>query len=210
MIYIVATTDIQIKNKKIKEYTKNSDTLVFDGSVVTKDVLRDYAQSVDLFGSSPVLIIEGFIKEGKETLGVKELVVLKESPTVFIFCEDVLKAADQKKYAAYADITVSAEKKLASVPKVNVFAVADAYGRKDKITAWILYRDAISHGIEPEAISGMLFWKIKTLILQGTKVFDIEVLKKNSGELVSLYHDAHLGRKDFVVGLEQFILNTLS
>lgn len=210
MIYIVATNDTSVRNSTITKYAQSRDCITIDSRECTVALLRDYASSSDLFGASPIIVIDGFIKEGNETLNTKDLALLKDSPTVFIFCEETLTAANQKKYSAYADITVKVDKKPVVAPKVNVFAIADAYGRKDKITTWVLYRDAVTSGLEPEAIAGMLFWKIKTLIIQGNKTFGIENLKKHSGKLVKLYHDAHLGKKDFVVGLEQFILTTLS
>ena len=96
-----------------------------------------------------------------------------------------------------------------TIPKINVFGIADAFSNRNKIEAWILYREAVSQGIPPEEISGIIFWKIKTMILSGSKFFSLDELKNNSSELVSLYHNAHRGESDFVIGLEQFILNSL-
>ena len=48
------------------------------------------------------------------------------------------------------------------------------------------------------------------MILNGTKFFSKEELKKASSELVSIYHKAHRGEYDFTISLEQFILSSLS
>jgi hypothetical protein len=48
------------------------------------------------------------------------------------------------------------------------------------------------------------------MILNGTKVFTKDELKKRSSELVSIYHRAHGGEVDFTISLEQFILNSLN
>jgi predicted RNA methylase len=42
------------------------------------------------------------------------------------------------------------------------------------------------------------------------KVFSKEELKNNSSLIVYLYHKAHRGEFDFYIGIEQFILNSLS
>ncbi len=139
-----------------------------------------------------------------------DLTFFKDSKTIFIFLEDKLLASEQKKYIKYAQVEKFEEKKIIQVPKVNTFAIADAFARHDKIGTWMLYREAIEAGTSPEAISGILFWKIKTMILEGTKTFSINNLKNQSSAIVSLYHRAHRGESDFTLGLEQFILTTLS
>ena len=96
------------------------------------------------------------------------------------------------------------------LPKINIFGIADAYARRDKINTWSLYQNAVQEGISPEEISGILFWKIKMMILDGTKFFKKEELYNISSSLVSIYHEAHRGETDFTIALEQFILSTLS
>ena len=73
-----------------------------------------------------------------------------------------------------------------------------------------MYREGVESGIEPEAIAGILFWKIKTMILNGSRMFSIDELKNQSSKIVSIYHLAHRGEVDFIVSLEQFILTSLS
>jgi len=210
MIYIVASINIQKKNLYIHKKIDGNDSIFLQSQETTKQNLLEYASSVNLFGVSPTIVIEGFLKEGKDTLLAKDLKIIQESNTIFIFSEDILKIADQKKYEKYATIEIYTEKKVTQTPRINVFAIADAYGRKDKVGTWVLYREAIDKGTEPEAIAGMIFWKIKTLLLSGTIVFNKKLLKKYSGELVELYHESHQGKKDFPIALEQFILSTLS
>ena len=116
----------------------------------------------------------------------------------------------EKKYKKYATVEKFENKELKKIPPINTFSIADAFAKGNKIEAWTLYRRAIELGVEPEAISGMLFWKIKTMILNGNKVFSIKELQNQSKNIVSLYHNSHKGNCDFVVGLEQFILSSLS
>jgi DNA polymerase III delta subunit len=127
-----------------------------------------------------------------------------------VFVEEKLLVGEVKKYKKYAVIEDFSIESVKQVSKTNVFGIAEAFSRKDKIGTWVLYRDAISKGVAPEEISGIIFWKIKTMLLNGARVFSVPELKKVSSELVSLYHKAHMGECDFVIGLEQFILSTLN
>jgi len=202
--------DNKKKSVYLKTLTKNSDPIVLRDSDVSKEAINNYAGAASLFGDKLVVVVENIISEGKVFLNDEELKQLKDSQNTFIFIEDKLLASNEKKYKKFAEIVSFEEKKTVQAPKINTFAIADAFGQQDKIKAWILYREAVDAGVEPEPISGILFWKIKTMLLNGTRVFTPEALKKQSSELVSLYHRAHRGETDFVIGLEQFILSFLS
>jgi DNA polymerase III delta subunit len=210
MIYILAGTDRAKRSVAYAKIVSDREVMSVSSAAVSRESLLGYAGMTSLFGETPAIVIDTFVKENKTLLSADLLLQLKNSPTLFIFLEDALLASDEKKYEKYAAISRFEAKKPAQAPKINIFAIADAYGKRDKIAAWVLYCQAIDRGTEPEAISGIIFWKIKTMIQNGAKAFDPEDLKQQSGRLVSLYHKAHRGECDFTVGLEQFILSNLS
>jgi hypothetical protein len=189
---------------------KNNQPIFVPGKDISKEMFFNQSGSSSLFGEQSIFVFEDFIRDKEIELKDEEILPLKDSPNIFIFKEDKLLAPDLKKYKKYATIEDLSSTAIKQAPKVNVFGVADAFARKDKIQTWILYRDAVSLGVAPEEISGILFWKIKTMILNGTKVFTKDELKKRSSELVSIYHRAHGGEVDFTISLEQFILNSLN
>ena len=210
MIYILSGNDTKKKNSYLKKLYKDDLPIFAPNKDVGKSELFDRALSVSLFGGSPIVVLENIIKEDNITFSQEDLSVLKDSETVFIFLEEKLLASDLKKYKKYAtieDFSVDIKKQIS---KINIFDIADAFSRKDKIGTWIIYREAISQGVSPEEISGIIFWKVKTMILAGTKFFSVNELKNLSSNLVSIYHDSHRGESDFVIGLEQFILSSLS
>ncbi len=210
MIYILTGNDTKKKNAYLKKLYKDDQLIsVLDGTI-TKEILFDQAHSLSLFGGSPVVVAEGVIKEGSIILSSSDLLILKESETTFVLLEEKILASDLKKYQKYATIEDFSIKEVKQTSKIQVFDIADSFSRKDKMSTWILYRNAVLAGISPEEISGILFWKIKTMILNGTKFFKIDELKIQSSELVSIYHRAHRGELDFIIGLEQFILSSLS
>lgn len=210
MIYILSGNDTKKKNIYLKKLYKNNTPTFVPNNGVVKEMLLDYAHSVSLFGGEEVFVFEGLLKEGNITLSGEDIDVLKESENVFVFIEDKLLAPELKKYKKYATIEDFSSVIAKPAPKINVFNIADSFSRRDKINTWILYREAVSVGVAPEEISGIIFWKIKSMILSGTKFFSPDELKKKSSELVSIYHKSHRGDIDFTIGLEQFILSSLS
>ena len=210
MIYLLLGNDAKAKKNYLKKINSGAEPLFFTGSNLTKAELFNLAQSVSLFGGVETVIIDQLLKESEEGYSSADLNILKESPTIFILLEEKLLAADLKKYSPKATILKFDQPTLKVVPKTNIFQITDSFANRDKIGTWILYRDAILRGAVPEEISGLLFWKIKTLILNGTKIFSKEELKSRSSQLVDLYHLAHRGETDFTIGLEQFILTALS
>ena len=210
MIYILVGDDTKSRNDYIKELTIGREVSFIGGQDLNKNLILRYSTNVSLFGELSTLIIESALKEETIILDALEWNLLKESETIFIFKEDKLTVSDQKKYKKYAEIKIFETKKVAVKEKFNTFQITDAYAKRNKITAWTLYREGIEEGVEPEAIAGLLFWKIKTMILSNSSVFNKDELKRNSSSILSIYHKAHRGEMDFIVGLEQFILSSLS
>jgi len=209
MIYILSGNDTKKKNTYLKKLFKENQPIFVPEASITREELLNHARSVSLFGGSPIVVIENMLNEENITLSPEDLLILKDSETAFVFMEEKLLAPEIKKYKKHAVIEDFSSSTTKKMPKMN-FGIADAFSRKDKIGTWVLYRDAILLGTSPEEISGIIFWKIKTMLLNGTKFFSAGELKNRSSELVSVYHRAHRGKCDFVIGLEQFILSSLS
>ncbi len=207
MIYLIVGNKTKEKSEQIKELTKDCEMVFLSTDTFTTNLLSNYAGSISLFGQNLAVIVDNVLKENE--FKKEELIALGDSSTLFIFIEDKMTLAEESKYKKYAKVLRFEKKDIKQVSKINSFALSDAYGLRNKINTWILYHQNITSGIEPEAISGMLFWKIKMMILNGTKTFTLDELKNQSKELVSLYHLAHAGEVDFVIGLEQFILSSL-
>jgi hypothetical protein len=210
MIYIYSGNDIKKKNSYLKKLYKNDEAILLPEQETTKELIFNYRDSVTLFGGNQIIILENLLKSESVTFSQEDILSLRDSKTIFIFLEEKLLAPILKKYKQYAIIENFNINEVKQIPKINIFNIVDSFSRKDKINTWILYREAISFGIQPEEISGVIFWKIKTMLLSGTKFFSADELKRKSSELVSIYHKAHRGDCDFIISLEQFILSSLS
>jgi hypothetical protein len=210
MIYILIGNDAKKKNSYLKKLYKEDQPIFTLELLAKKEDFLNYTDSQSLFGSFPVVIVSNIIKNNEISFNPSDLLILKDSKTTFIFLEEKLLAPDSKKYKQYATIEDFSFIVTKQIPKINIFGITDSFSHRDKIGTWILYREAVSVGVSPEEISGVIFWKIKTMLLNGTKIFKPNELKYQSSNLLSIYHKAHKGECDFTIALEQFILSSLS
>jgi hypothetical protein len=210
MIYFLIGNDNKKKNQRIKMISGLLKPIQINADKISKEILLDYAFSSSLFGDMSFIVVDDFLSRKDIILNIDDLKNIEKSKNIFIFSEDSVLATEEKKYKKYAEIEYFDKKEEKKDTGKGVFAICDAFARKDKIGAWVLYREAIEKGITPENISGILFWKIKSMILNNNKAFSLDTLKKQSSQIVTLHHRAHRGELDFVVGLEQFILEALS
>lgn len=210
MIYFLAGNDNKKKNERARVISGILKPIKINEEEISADVLLDYASSNSLFGDINVIVVENLLNREDVILGGNDWKNLEESPNIFIFLEDSMLATEEKKYKKYAHIERFDKKEEKKDTGKDVFLICDAFARKDKIGTWVLYREAIEKGISPESISGILFWKIKSMILNNDKNFTKENLKLYSSQIVTLHHKAHRGELDFIIGLEQFILNSLN
>jgi hypothetical protein len=208
MIYIYSGNDIKKINSNIKKLSKDREVFKLFDSQVNNNILNEYCFGVSLFGKDALVIIENSLES--LNFSTAELGDLDKSKTIFVFLEDSLNRDGEKRFQKYATIDRFENKEIKKNPPMNLFSIAESFERKDKINTWILYRKAIDAGIEPEAISGIIFWKIRMISMVKSRNFSKEEIKSFSKTLISLYHNAHLGKTDFVVGLERFILSSLA
>ncbi len=197
------------------------------------DLLRDRATAQSLFLSTtdrePAVIV---LDTPSEKATAQEVVVtlapvLAESSHVFVLIEQkllVIPTRELKKYATeYHEIAGSDV-----TEKFNVFSLADALARRDRKSLWILLLRAGQAGLSPEEIIGTLFWQIKTMRLvtqtknaeeaglkpfvytkakRAVEKFTRDELTDVSRQLVTLYHEGHLGNVDMTYALERWVLS---
>ncbi len=210
MIYLIYGNDVSAKNTEIKNLAEGAGIVRVPADQITSNALLTLASQSQLFGTAPITVIENALTDGIEVWSDEILSVLKNSFNIFVFLEDSCTQVQIKKYKKYFFDTILCEKKQKASVKINAFVIADMYGRRDKIGTWTSYVELIDKGEAPEAISGMLFWKIKTLLLaRSVTPYSKRELERSSSQLVDIYHKAHAGSVDMKVALEQFILSTI-
>lgn len=140
---------------------------------------------------------------------LSKLEVLKESENIFIILEKKLDAKSKKlfekwseKVQVYDSATTSPENRLRSA-SFNIFDMTFALGAGNIQKAWMVFDEARRKEMRGEEIHGVLWWQMKKMYEKNPTD---PKMKKGLFEIMSMYHEAHRGRIDFMRGIEKWIL----
>ncbi len=199
--------------------------------------IEELASSSGLFAAKNAIVLENIL-ENKEARNFifEKIELLKDSGNIFVFLEvkapkELLSVLEKE---AESIMSFEPEEVAVGGREFNIFSLADAFGKRDKKEAWIIFQKALSAEVAAEEMQGILFWQIKSMILSKdkkadeasmketglnpyvfkksaaySKNFTDRELKNLSSGITALYHDAHRGLLDLNIGLEKFILESL-
>ena len=228
MLQVFYGTDrTAVRDAAHKEYQKLGliPTVIEESTYVTGSVASAVGAS-SLFGGSECFLLDtpsGDDDFQAEVMG--SLKELSESQNIFIVLESALLADPKKKYGKYASKVE--EFTATKAERFNSFTLAEALAKKDKKNLWVLLQEANAAGLRPEEIIGMIWWQLKALRLAkltrnaeeaGMKDYPYKKAKQSlslfkEGEvdhlartLLELYHDAHQGKRDMDLALEEWVL----
>ncbi len=202
----------------------------FDADTFTDSTLDEFVGSQGLFENKYIVVFDRVFlnKEAKEEI-VKNIEAIANSSNIFILLEGELDKKTLGILSKKADkvqefpLKGKTEKK----ESFNMFALADAFGKRDKKELWMLYLEALRNDAAPEELHGILFWQLKSMIISHVssdaktaglnpfvfkksksfaKNYSLQELKELSSRMVAMYHDAHRGLVEFEVALERFVL----
>lgn len=143
--------------------------------------------------------------EAKEII-LQKLPAIRQSENIFIFLETKIEKSELLKITEVAERVQTFEAGNKEKESFNIFSLANALRARDRKGLWVLYQKALRDDVAPEAISGILFWQVKDLLLKRSNHFSPAELHVLAKKLITLYHDAHRGFVDFETGLERFAL----
>jgi DNA polymerase III delta subunit len=199
---------------------------VIEESTYVAGAVASAVGASSLFGGSECFLLD--TPSGEEEFETEVLGSLKElaaSTNVFIILEGALLADAKKKYGKHA--TTIEEFTATKAERFNSFTLAEALAKKDKKNLWVLLQEANAAGLRPEEIIGMIWWQLKALRLAkltrtaeeaGMKDYPYKKAKQSLGlfkdgeveqlsrTLLVLYHDAHQGKRDMDLALEEWVL----
>lgn len=221
MLYIFHSTDISLARAKARALwntlcKKKPDAarVFLDAEHVSGDVLKELTVAQGLFVQKCIVFLDSPLL-GEDPERVLEMLgASAASENIFIIAETTPKKevlALFKKHATEMRDVV-AKKTALKQSAHNPFAIADAFAERDAKKLWLWYRLALTEGAEPEALAGMLFWKIKTLLLAKSgngKKYSEEELRERAHSLVRIYHEAHRGAFSLESALERWILGVV-
>ncbi len=164
------------------------------------------ASTASLLGEPHVFTLSGVFSGEKADEFLALVPGLVASPHLFVFAEEkLLKRPTDILTKAGAQIEVNAPVK--KKEPFNVFALGGVFATRDRKKFWLSLTAAAHAGVVPEAVAGMLHWKVRDMLAKSERGrFTPAELKKISRNLVSLYHDSHRGAGDLELLLERFAL----
>lgn len=218
----------------LKEREKSPEAPSFDlaGESLTLEGAQEVITARPLLGGGVIAFFDHLSDNSPlidfATANLKNLI---KSDSVFIFWEgektEELAKQIEKAGGDVKGFKVADDKKELNQELAKLFALADALGNRDRKQAWLLYHDALRHGVPAEEVFWKFAWKVKTLLLVATapegsplplkpyplsqakrqlKNYKLAELTNLSSRLVKLYHDARRGLADFDLNLERLIL----
>ncbi len=206
MLYVVVGTDHSIRKQKIEMILKESnitlaDVVVLDDAAATLDDVLQHA-SPPLFGNALVAIRGRYLLESAKEAVENILQTLVELPTLIVLEESAISAVSKKMLqtvGAHIEL-LSTEKK---EPKETIFSIANILARGDRKALWLEYRRLLETNA-PEAIFGILLWKVRQLSLQGKEKEKYKLLYE---KLLNAQAQSRLTKLPFDLALERVLLS---
>ena len=172
MIYLFTGDDAKNKilssEKFIKSIPKSTEVFFISRNDFNPVQIESFYSGASLFSPLSAVIFQNiFEHEETRDFVLEKLELMNESVSSFIFLEGKL-----NKTISDAFKKVKAQINLFELPKekkekFDNFLVANAFGQKDKLNMWIYFRQAMDKGVGMEELIGVLFWKIKDMLLKN-------------------------------------------
>jgi hypothetical protein len=173
--------------------------------------IESFYSGSSLFEAVSVIVFQNIFEyEETRDFVLDKLKQMGESGNIFIFLEgklnktilDAFKKVEPKR--VQINIFELPKEKL---EKYDNFLVANAFANKDKLNTWLHFRQAMDLGVGMEEIVGVLFWKIKDMLLKKNfSKFKESELKIFSSHISYLLPEARKKGYDAEAAFEQFLL----
>ena len=212
MLYLFAGDDAKRKlisyEKFINSLSLSTEKFSFSRNNFDPMQIESLYSGSSLFSALSATIFQNILEyEETRDFILAKLKLMADSANSFVFLESKLNKPildDFKKAGAVINLfELPKEKK----EKYDNFLIANAFSQKDKLNMWIYFRQAMDKGVGMEEIIGVLFWKIKDMILKRNfSKFSETELKDSATRLSYLLPEARKDGLDAESGFEQFLL----
>ncbi len=212
MIYLFCGDD---SAKKISNYQKflagipkDTEVLNIGKNDFDESQVESLYRGAGLFTSKSVVIfVNIFEKENAREFVLNKLGEMQSSPNTFVFVEGKLLKSVLDKFKKVEAKINNFELTHAQRERFNNFLLADAFSARDKLNLWIYFRQAMDKGVGMEELTGVLFWKIKDMLLKKNfGKWKAAELKSIGAKLSYLLPDARKNSRDAEAVFEAFLL----
>jgi hypothetical protein len=212
MLYLFSGNDAKNKTSSYEKFIKilpsNTETFFISKNNFDPVQIESLYSGSSLFSVLNAVVFQDvFEDEENKNFILEKLKFMSQSGNSFVFIEGKLNKsildAFKKLEAKINLFELPKEKK----DKFDNFLVANAFANGDKLNTWIYFRQAVDLGASLEEIVGILFWKIKDMILKKNfNKFKEEQLKTFAAKLSYLLPEARKKGQDAESALERFLL----
>ncbi|MFA5840948.1 MAG: hypothetical protein WC847_01585 [Candidatus Paceibacterota bacterium] len=171
--------------------------------------IESFYSGASLFSILSTIVFQNILDyEETRDFVLDRLNQMGESQNSFIFLESKLNKpildAFKKARAELNVFEIPKEKK----EKFDNFLLANAFADKNKLNTWIYFRQAVDLGVGMEELVGVLFWKIKDMLLKHNfSKFSEEQLKGFATNISYLLPEARKKGLDAEAVFEKFLLD---
>lgn len=214
MIYLFTGDDAINKIKDYESFLKgsvNTPLIHISKNNFNQMEIESLYSGSSLFESKSIIVFSNIL-DTKETSDfvLDRLSFFQESKNTFIFIEGKLLkpilSQFEKVKAVINIFLLQKEQK----EKFNNFLLADAFMVKDKIKLWLYYRQAVDLGVGLEELTGVLFWKVKDMILKKNFTrYKEDELKNIANQMSYLLPESRREGRDAEIVFEKFLLEVL-
>ncbi|KKR78980.1 MAG: hypothetical protein UU24_C0020G0006 [Candidatus Nomurabacteria bacterium GW2011_GWA2_40_9] len=217
MIYLFTGDDTKNKfinyEKFLKSISKDTEVFSVNRNNFSESEIESFYSGAGLFFTKCVVALSNILdREDERDFILKKLELFAQSPNTFIFLEGKL---NKPVVDAFKKIKGEVVVNIFELPKAKKerfdnFLLANAFANKDKLNMWIYFRQAMDKGVMMEELTGVLFWKIKDMILKKNfSKYSEAKLKDTANKLSYLLPEARREGKDAEVVFEQFLLEVI-
>ena len=215
MLYLFSGDDTKNKHLNYEKFIKSAPVAVEIFSINRNNFdrmqIENFYSGSSLFSKKFIVIFSNIFEyQENRDFVLEKLKLMEESDNSFLFLEgklnkpilDVFKKIVSKSLQLNI-FELPKEKK----EKYDNFLVANAFINKDKLNTWIYFRQAMDVGVGMEEIIGVLFWKVKDMLLKKNfGKFSEEQLKNFISRISYLLPEARKEGRDVESVFEQFLL----
>ncbi len=198
MLYIFYGTDETISREKARELIGGLQKKAPDAELVRVTDNNEDALNIDelintqgLFKQNYIIFLDGV---DDVILGFSDiqLEAMKLSKNICVVLMGKLKIGDKRHLEKHTDkITEYSLERSKSKVEFNVFNIANALKSRNKQQLWTTLTEARITGIKGEAITGMMFWAVKDMLIKGqTNKYSKQELESLIIKIAELPHKA--------------------
>ena len=186
---------------------------------LSPSVMEDIASSGGLFVKRLLIVLddpfpqvrttddeEGETEESAGSLVEEHLDALAESNNVILIIAPKLLSTKAKKLGAKAKTVYSFDKPPVATRGFNA-PLPDALAARSREKLWLELMRALRAGDAPEMLHGLLHWKARQLMEQGSRAWKPQEARELSLALIELLQSSRRGGLPLATALERFALS---